>query len=247
MATLVSPSVLFFSLIGGILPAVLWLWFWLREDDKHPEPEAMIVVTFIAGILSVIPTYFAESYVVRVVTNPTLILASWALIEEIMKFSAAYIAALRTRFYDEPIDAIIYLITAALGFAAAENFLFIVNSQDAIGSILTGTMRFVGASLLHTLASAFIGGLLALSFNRHYIAKFCAAIFGILTSTILHTSFNVFIIKSDGGQISTVFIALWLSIIFLILFFEKLRVEDIYGGDSDVEISQIKDPAQTPL
>ena len=223
MAQLVNPSVLFFSLIGSILPAVLWLWFWLREDDKHPEPEAMIVVTFIVGILSVIPTYFAEEYVAKAVTNPALLLACWALIEEIMKFGAAWIAALRTRFYDEPIDAIIYLITAALGFAAAENFLFIVNSQDAITSVLTGSMRFVGASLLHTLASAFIGSLLALSFNKHYSLRFFAGAFGLITSTILHTSFNVFIIKNDGGQISTVFMALWLSIVFLILFFEKLE------------------------
>jgi RsiW-degrading membrane proteinase PrsW (M82 family) len=229
MAPLVSPVFLFFSLVGGIIPAVLWLWFWLREDSKHPEPPSMIVTTFLAGILSIVPTYFAESAAANYITHPTMILVAWALIEEIMKFGAAYIAALRTRFYDEPIDAIIYLITAALGFAAAENFLFIINSQDTISSLLTGSMRFVGASLLHTLASAFIGSLMALSFNRHYFVKFIYALFGILTSTLLHTSFNVFIIRSDGGNISIVFLTLWLAIIFLILFLEKLRVEDNYN------------------
>ena len=207
----------------------MWLWFWLREDDKHPEPEALIVVTFIFGILSIIPTYFAEEYVAKTITNPTLILAAWALIEEFMKFTAAYLGGLRTRFYDEPIDAIIYLVTAALGFAAAENFLFIVNSQDTIASMLTGSMRFVGASLLHTLASAFIGSLMALAYTRGYFAKFSAILFGIVTSTMLHTSFNVFIIRNDGSNISVVFISLWLAIIFLILFFEKLRVEDVYS------------------
>ena len=196
----------------------MWLWFWLREDDKHPEPEALIVVTFIFGILSIIPTYFAEEYVAKTITNPTLILAAWALIEEFMKFTAAYLGGLRTRFYDEPIDAIIYLVTAALGFAAAENFLFIVNSQDTIASMLTGSMRFVGASLLHTLASAFIGSLMALAYTRGYFAKFSAILFGIVTSTMLHTSFNVFIIRNDGSNISVVFISLWLAIIFLILF-----------------------------
>jgi RsiW-degrading membrane proteinase PrsW (M82 family) len=229
MAPLVSPVFLFFSLIGGIIPAVLWLWFWLREDSKHPEPPRLIVSAFLAGILSIVPTYFAESAAADYITNPTMVLAAWALIEELMKFGAAYLAALRTRHYDEPIDAIIYLISTALGFAAAENFLFIINSQDTISSLLTGSMRFVGASLLHTLASAFIGGLMALSFNRHYFVKFIALLFGILTSTVLHTSFNVFIIRSDGGNISVVFLSLWLAIIFLILFFEKLRVEDNYN------------------
>ena len=224
----IDATTLFFSLVGGIIPAILWLWFWLREDDEHPEPPRLIVVTFIIGILSVIPTYFAESHVADIATNPVIILMAWAFIEEIMKFCAAYIAALRTKFYDEPIDAIIYLITAALGFAAAENFLFIINSHDTISSLLTGSMRFVGASLLHTLASAIIGSLMALAFNKDRATKFLAAIFGILISTILHTSFNVFIIKSDGGNVSVVFLSLWLAIIFLMLFFEKLRLEDIY-------------------
>lgn len=229
MALLISPLTLFFSLVGGIIPAILWLWFWLREDNKHPEPARLIVTTFIAGILSIIPTYYSEAFVADNITNPATILVAWALIEELMKFGAAYIVALRTRFYDEPIDAIIYLITAALGFAAAENFLFIINSQDTMASLLTGSMRFVGASLLHTLASAFIGSLMALAFSRHGIIKMAAIVFGILTSTVLHTSFNVFIIKSNGGNISIVFLALWLATIFLILFFEKLRVEDNYN------------------
>lgn len=229
MAPLVSPVFLFFSLIGGIIPAVLWLWFWLREDSKHPEPARLIIATFLAGIMSIIPTFFAEKYASEYITDPTTLLTVWALIEEVMKFGAAYIVALRTRYYNEPIDAIIYLITASLGFAAAENFLFIINSQDTISSLLTGSMRFVGASLLHTLASAFIGSMMALSFNRHYFTKLISVIFAILTSTVLHTSFNVFIIRSDGGNISVVFLSLWLAIIFLILFFEKLRLEDNYN------------------
>ena len=231
MAQLASPVTLFFSLIGGIIPAVLWLWFWLREDDKHPEPRRLIVVTFIIGVLSVIPTYYAESYVESKITSQNLalvVLTIWALIEETMKFGAAYFGALRTKFYDEPIDAVIYLITAALGFAAVENFLFIIDSQGAVPSLLTGSMRFVGASLLHTLTSAFIGSLMALAFNSKRFVKFIAIVLGILTSTVLHTSFNAFIIKDNGSNTSIVFLSLWLAIIFLILFFEKLRIEDVY-------------------
>ncbi|MDO8492961.1 MAG: PrsW family glutamic-type intramembrane protease [bacterium] len=235
MATLASPTALFFSLIGGIIPAILWLWFWLREDNKHPEPARMIVGTFLAGILSIIPTYFAESYIAGHVVDSVTILIIWALIEETMKFSAAYLGALRTKFYDEPLDAPIYMITAALGFAAAENFLFIINSQDKLSSLLTGSMRFVGASLLHTLASALIGCMMAMAFKRGYFAKFIAIVMGLLTATVLHTSFNVFIIKSNGGSISIVFLTLWLAIIFLLLFFEKLRIEDTYNDPNQIE------------
>ena len=85
MAKLVNPATLFFSLIGGIIPSVLWLWFWLREDNEHPEPPKLIVITFLAGILSIVPTYFAESYFADQFANPAMILLVWALIEELMK------------------------------------------------------------------------------------------------------------------------------------------------------------------
>ena len=71
--------------------------------------------------------------------------------------------------------------------------------------------------------------MMAIAFNRGLSAKIIAILIGILTSTALHTSFNIFIIKSDGNGISIVFLSLWLAIIFLILFFEKLRMEDHYG------------------
>ena len=46
-------QVLFYAFFGGLLPAALWLWFWLKEDSVHPEPRGLIVVTFIAGMLAV--------------------------------------------------------------------------------------------------------------------------------------------------------------------------------------------------
>ena len=32
---LLDPKTLLYALLGGILPAVLWLWFWLKEDSKN--------------------------------------------------------------------------------------------------------------------------------------------------------------------------------------------------------------------
>ena len=38
---------------GGILPALAWLWFWLREDSDHPEPRRLIALAFLAGMVAV--------------------------------------------------------------------------------------------------------------------------------------------------------------------------------------------------
>jgi RsiW-degrading membrane proteinase PrsW (M82 family) len=45
------PFILAFSL--GLLPAVFWLWFWLKED-RHPESAKMITLSFVGGMLAVV-------------------------------------------------------------------------------------------------------------------------------------------------------------------------------------------------
>jgi RsiW-degrading membrane proteinase PrsW (M82 family) len=58
-------EIVIFTVIGGIIPALLWLRFWLKEDKKRPEPKKRILLTFIFGMIVgvlVIPVqYFFEA------------------------------------------------------------------------------------------------------------------------------------------------------------------------------------------
>ena len=63
----------------------------------------------------------------------------------------------------------LFLAFFALGFAALENALFIFNPfmrGEFTESILTGNFRFLGATLLHVLASGVVGATMALAFYR---------------------------------------------------------------------------------
>jgi RsiW-degrading membrane proteinase PrsW (M82 family) len=51
---MVIQPVFFYGLLGGLLPALLWLWFFLKEDSKRPEPKWLILAAFLAGMLAVI-------------------------------------------------------------------------------------------------------------------------------------------------------------------------------------------------
>src|SRR3989344_2226457 len=106
-----SASTLFFSLVGGVLPALLWLWFWLREDRLHPEPRSLIMLSFFAGCLVVLFALPAEQWVWSPTSNMTLFIIGWAIVEEVFKSLASFLGALRDRENDEPIDSLIYLIT----------------------------------------------------------------------------------------------------------------------------------------
>jgi len=73
----------------------------------------------------------------------------------------------KTKYIHKPIDWPIFLITVALGFAAFENVLFLIKplslDQATVG-LMTGQLRFLGSTLLHTVSSGMIGIALGLSF-----------------------------------------------------------------------------------
>lgn len=214
-----------FASIGGILPAILWLLFWLREDKKRPEPRGLIISTFVLGMIAVVVTLPLEKAMVPYFTGTVLIIA-WSLIEEVLKFFAAFFGGLKRRAYDEPIDAMIYLITAALGFAALENVLFLfgpINEGNVLLSIVTGNVRFIGATLLHTVTSAIVGIALALSFYKSLTVKIVSAIVGIVLAIFLHTLFNSFILSGSGGGMFAVFSVVWIAVVALIIIFERVK------------------------
>lgn len=220
-----DANILIYSLLGGIIPAVFWLWFWLREDRLHPEPRRLIFNSFIIGIIIVFLVLPIEKYVEKI-TAGIFMLIIWAFTEEIIKFLGAWFTGIRKKECDEPIDPMIYLITVALGFVAMENTLFLISSfsdGNFFAPILTGNLRFIGASLLHILASGVIGFFLAIGFYRKKIWKWILGIIGILSATLLHTLFNFFIMESDGEKTFIVFCFVWILIVLLLIGFEKVK------------------------
>lgn len=224
-------NTLLYALLGGLLPALLWLWFWLREDAKHPEPRWLIASTFFAGIAIVPIALFAEQ-AAALVFSGTFLISVWAAIEEVLKFGAAYFVAFKSidlkknRLVDEPIDPLIYMITAALGFAAIENTLFLfgpLDTGDFFSGILTGNLRFLGATVLHTVASAAIGAAMGFTFYKSAAFKRIAFVIGLCTAIALHALFNFFILITEVGNTFFVFGIVWLAALALLAVFEKIK------------------------
>jgi RsiW-degrading membrane proteinase PrsW (M82 family) len=214
------------AFLAGLIPALFWLWFWLREDKARPEPKMLIATAFIAGMLVVALVLPLQQYAMERFVGNNLIFV-WVIIEEILKYSAALIVVLWNRAVDEPIDAIVYMITIALGFSALENALFIFNpltDGDYVGSILTGNFRFVGATLLHVLASGTVGISMALVYYKHTAVKVLSATLGLFIAIVLHALFNFFIMDASGEAVLGVFMFVWMGIIVLFLIFEKVKL-----------------------
>lgn len=191
----------------GLLPSLIWLVFFLLEDRVCPEPKRMVAKVFLAGavsaIFAAIPQLFIKLSIIPAINIDdfsVLAFFIFALIEELVKFAAVYIVLYNEECFDEPIDAMIYMITAALGFAALENILYVANANSEL-IIESISMRFVGATLLHAIASGFIGYF----WMRKKIAT------GIIVATLLHTGFNVLVLHSNSIPIYATSILIFAS------------------------------------
>jgi len=221
-----DPSVLILALIGGIVPALFWLWFWLREDKEKPEPKGVLFVCFLIGMVSVIFILPIEKLIQSSTDSHEWQIIGWASIEEIIKYFAMMLILFRTKYINQPIDWPIYMITTALGFAALENALFLIKPillDQATVSLLTGQLRFLGSTLLHAVSSGIVGIALGLSFHMKKFSKRLYLIMGLVFAIILHSAFNFYIIKNSGGDFLKVFAFLWVATIINLLLFEKLR------------------------
>jgi RsiW-degrading membrane proteinase PrsW (M82 family) len=182
-------------------------------------------MSFILGGLIVFVAIWLEKYSLNFIKDNTTQIIVWAIIEELLKFIGVMVIIFGSNIIDEPIDYPMYFIATALGFAALENFLYLLNPFNASGTIvgiLTGNLRFLGSTLLHAVSSAMIGSALGLSFYlKQYRILYLFA--GITCAVVLHSIFNFFIMKGSGENFLSVFGFLWVVTIINILIFEKLK------------------------
>ncbi len=226
MALLINnPKILILAFLTGIIPSLLWLWFWLKEEES-PEPKGLLTIVFIMGMVAVVVVLPIQKFIQDHINSPQIQLVLWASAEEILKYLAVLIILYRTNKVDEPIDWPIYMITAALGFAALENTLFLIKPFSINGAtvaLLTGQLRYMGSTLLHTISSGIIGIAIGISWNTKGLKKIWHVFIGFIVAIALHSVFNFFIIRNDGNDFLKVFAFLWVVTIVVMLLFEKVR------------------------
>ncbi len=207
--------------IGAILPSFAWLIFFLRED-VHPEPKKLILYALSLGALSTVPALLLQIGIqevlnVLIVNLPIVILLAFS--EELFKFLAVWLGIRRNPSFDEPVDAMVYMIAAALGFAMVENLFIIGSVLDNISlASLSSTLnvlilRFVGATLLHVVSSAFLG---------FYWAKRRVGL-GLVVATLVHSIFNYLILVFPDNSLLYAGIFIIFVSFFVFQDFEKLK------------------------
>jgi len=225
----------FFYAIFATLPSLIWLGFYLRHDAK-PEPKKMILGVFAIGIVAAIGASFLEKGALAIYQkfheiNPGFfyilyIFIGIGFVEEFLKFLSVRVTALRHKECDEPFDIVLYMIIAALGFVALENFLkflrpnFLPSAHDTIfiSFILTIT-----STLLHTIASGILGCFIACGYYKHKY-RILIVVLGIIFVSLLHGFYDFSIMKATGVlKYSSMIGLLSFMTLFLWIFIHKIK------------------------
>ena len=238
----------------GVLPSLIWLFYYLQKD-LHPEPKKMILKVFLWGAIATVPTLFFQIFFSEALNQfqylsvfyspgisaylPTINnFVRWflviALTEEVFKYLAVRLTVFKSKELDEPLDVMLYMVVAALGFAALENIFYLfspINNAVSLEVILKTTLtisfiRFIGATFLHTLCSALLGYFMALSTLR-LRKRFRMTILGVFLATLLHGWYDFSIMNFDGI----------LSVMMPILVIIGLAIFMVYDFD---EIKKVK-------
>ncbi len=144
------------ALIASALSAAVWLVVIRRYDRLQPEPlKTMLWVGLVAGFLAVIVAGPLNSWVMFILSAASggegslgqlFSLAVFVGInEEVCKGFFTMLLLKRRKEVDEPIDGMIYAMTASLGFAALENILYML--EHGLGVIVIRSLLSVPAHL----------------------------------------------------------------------------------------------------
>lgn len=119
-------------LVLAILPGFLICLFIYRMDKYEKESPFHLYLSFALGMLITIPVLKLQEWTYHMGLDEAdeiwaTLFSSFivvALSEELIKFAALMLYPFPRKFFNEPIDGIIYAVMIAMGFATLENILY---------------------------------------------------------------------------------------------------------------------------
>ncbi|MDQ7842440.1 MAG: PrsW family intramembrane metalloprotease [Armatimonadota bacterium] len=215
------------ALLAALVPALLWLWFFYSRDRYEREPKSLIGKLFLWGLLSgfwaaglndFLSALFGPQVnaaaeggaITLAVTLLAAMVVLAALNEETMKYLVTTNSTRNDPRFNEVVDGMIYLTTAALGFAAGENFGYIMRAfvgtfQSATEAGASGGQAGASAlvaalavtaplrALLSSLGHVSWSGITGYVLGRRIVGGGSArsVVFGLLAASGLHAAYNL--------------------------------------------------------
>ena len=113
-------------------------------------------------------------------------------------------------------------------------------TKNNITSILfAGNLRFIGATLLHTVCVAIVGIMIGIAFYESAFMKWVHGVFGLGLAISLHAVFNYFIMINTTRSIMIGLAGLWFIGLIVIVIFGRIQKLGFYSPDNKQELESL--------
>ncbi len=192
-----------FALAVG--PAAAIIIFFYSKDKNDREPFGVLLMSFLAGCLSILPAIILEQALPFFVPGAngfslfSVAIYTFVIIaasEEFSKYIFLRYYAYKKPSFNEPYDGIIYAIMVGMGFATIENLMYIFGADTVGAAWGTAGLRALTAVPAHATFAAVMGYFVGLAkFNK---GKEKQLLFrGFLLATILHGFYDFFLFQNQ--------------------------------------------------
>lgn len=203
----------------SIAPGIAICVFIYVKDKENKEPVWLLLLSFVAGMLSTIPAVIAQS--ASGISLESLAGKSYqqvalfafgvvAVSEELSKFLMVRYIAYPRQAFDDPFDGIVYAVMVSMGFATLENIGYVMQHGFA-----TGIFRMFISVPAHATFGILMGYFLGLAkFNPSY--KNLYILLAVFFPVLFHGAFDYFLFIGNNllhfaGALVSFFIAIRLS------------------------------------
>jgi protease PrsW len=178
-------------LLAGAAPGMALLSYFYLKDKYEPEPVLMVFRTFIFGAMLIFPLTFLE-YVLEIENVFGSVISSAfissGMLEEFFKWSILFFFAYRHEEFDEPFDGIVYGTSISLGFATAENIMYLISN---------GLEYALNRALLPVSGHALFGVIMGYYLSKAKFSvgqKWSWILLSILLPSLLHGIYNYILV-----------------------------------------------------
>lgn len=223
----------------SFLPVFL-LAMYIYNKDTDKESKSLLIGLFSSGILAIIISTLVNFFIMILfpkyyltdnydsfsfITLFLLLFFEVSFVEEGSKWLMLRLFGYRSKEFDQAFDIIVYSVFIALGFAAVENLIYVLQGGFTVG-IYRAIFSVPGHAFFGVLMGYYLG--LARIYRENKFLYMKNVIYSIIVPMIFHTIFNFCLISS--------------SFIFILLFFIFIVFLYIFSIGRINKLVKIKEP-----
>jgi RsiW-degrading membrane proteinase PrsW (M82 family) len=204
---LAAPAALAFLLV----PALLWLGYFYLQDRHEPEPKHYVFGVYLLGAFVAFPVarFFAALFPVEAWAGEQLsfhtvfsAIIPLGLAQEFAKYLVVRYTVCLSNEFDEPMDGIIYMTAAGIGFATAEN-LYALEQMGGTIHLAAFVMNAVVTTLAHGSIAGVLGYALGLARFSPPARRGPLILLGMLLAATLNGVFGLLqaLVRVSGMQV----------------------------------------------